>query len=252
MKHQAAVLGRRPDPAPLAAGRRVHRRPVPRGGGPRARRRRARPGRHRRRRGREGAGPVRGRDDARAVPGGRARRRRKAAAAGAHGGLGGRRDRDRRRPAWSRPGWHRRVLAVAFEKQSESNAMWALSITPPFSMPVLAGAGGYFAPHIRVLYPAQRRARAHRRDGRGQGPAQRQPATRTRTCSRATSRWSRCGPPPCSGIRSATTRPARPPTARARWSSGTRRRPGPAAGPSPGSGLPRCGPSRPCSPARTT
>jgi acetyl-CoA C-acetyltransferase len=46
-------------------------------------------------------------------------------------------------------GIHRRVLAVAFEKQSESNAMWALSITPPFSMPVLAGAGGYFAPHIR-------------------------------------------------------------------------------------------------------
>jgi acetyl-CoA C-acetyltransferase len=45
---------------------------------------------------------------------------------------------------------HRRVLAVAFEKQSESNAMWALSISPPFSMPVLAGAGGYFAPHIRA------------------------------------------------------------------------------------------------------
>ena len=42
------------------------------------------------------------------------------------------------------------MLAVAFEKQSESNAMWALSITPPFSMPVLAGAGGYFAPHIRA------------------------------------------------------------------------------------------------------
>jgi len=47
-------------------------------------------------------------------------------------------------------GLHRRVLAVAFEKQSESNAMWALSIMPPFSMPVLAGAGGYFAPHIRA------------------------------------------------------------------------------------------------------
>jgi acetyl-CoA C-acetyltransferase len=47
-------------------------------------------------------------------------------------------------------GRHRRVLAVAFEKQSESNAMWALSIMPPFSMPVLAGAGGYFAPHIRA------------------------------------------------------------------------------------------------------
>jgi acetyl-CoA C-acetyltransferase len=47
-------------------------------------------------------------------------------------------------------GVHRRVLAVAFEKQSESNAMWALSIMPPFSMPLLAGAGGYFAPHIRA------------------------------------------------------------------------------------------------------
>jgi acetyl-CoA C-acetyltransferase len=46
-------------------------------------------------------------------------------------------------------GVHRRVLAVAFEKQSESNAMWALSIPVPFSMPVVAGAGGYFAPHIR-------------------------------------------------------------------------------------------------------
>ncbi|MGI5128137.1 thiolase domain-containing protein [Pseudonocardia sp. CA-107938] len=46
-------------------------------------------------------------------------------------------------------GVHRRVLAVAFEKQSESNAMWALSIVPPFSMPVGAGAGGYFAPHVR-------------------------------------------------------------------------------------------------------
>jgi acetyl-CoA C-acetyltransferase len=46
-------------------------------------------------------------------------------------------------------GVHRRVLAVAFEKQSESNAMWALSIHPPFSVPVGAGAGGYFAPHVR-------------------------------------------------------------------------------------------------------
>jgi acetyl-CoA C-acetyltransferase len=46
-------------------------------------------------------------------------------------------------------GVHSRVLAVAFEKQSESNAMWALSIPVPFNMPVVAGAGGYFAPHIR-------------------------------------------------------------------------------------------------------
>jgi acetyl-CoA C-acetyltransferase len=46
-------------------------------------------------------------------------------------------------------GVHDRVLAVAWEKQSESNAMWALSIPIPFNMPVGAGAGGYFAPHVR-------------------------------------------------------------------------------------------------------
>jgi acetyl-CoA C-acetyltransferase len=46
-------------------------------------------------------------------------------------------------------GLHERVLTVAFEKQSESNAMWALSVPVPFVMPVHAGAGGYFAPHVR-------------------------------------------------------------------------------------------------------
>ncbi|MCM6772900.1 thiolase domain-containing protein [Nocardia sp. CDC159] len=47
-------------------------------------------------------------------------------------------------------GMHRRVLAVAWEKQSESNAMWALSNPVPFTKPVGAGAGGYFAPHVRA------------------------------------------------------------------------------------------------------
>jgi acetyl-CoA C-acetyltransferase len=46
-------------------------------------------------------------------------------------------------------GVHERVLTLAWEKQSESNAMWALSIPVPFIMPVHAGAGGYFAPHVR-------------------------------------------------------------------------------------------------------
>jgi acetyl-CoA C-acetyltransferase len=46
-------------------------------------------------------------------------------------------------------GIHERVLTVAYEKQSESNAMWALSIKIPFSATVVAGAGGYFAPLIR-------------------------------------------------------------------------------------------------------
>ncbi|HTO69211.1 MAG TPA: thiolase domain-containing protein [Myxococcota bacterium] len=43
-----------------------------------------------------------------------------------------------------------RVLCVAFEKQSESNAMWALTVSTPFSVAVVAGAGGYFAPLIRA------------------------------------------------------------------------------------------------------
>ncbi|HAM01416.1 MAG TPA: thiolase domain-containing protein [Acidimicrobiaceae bacterium] len=47
-------------------------------------------------------------------------------------------------------GVHRRVLTVAFEKQSDSDAMWALSVPQPFSAPLLAGAGGYFAPIIRA------------------------------------------------------------------------------------------------------
>jgi len=47
-------------------------------------------------------------------------------------------------------GKYRRVLALSWEKQSESNAMWALSINVPFTKPVGAGAGGYFAPHIRA------------------------------------------------------------------------------------------------------
>jgi acetyl-CoA C-acetyltransferase len=46
-------------------------------------------------------------------------------------------------------GVHKRVLTVAYEKQSESNAMWALSIKIPFRAAVVAGAGGYFAPLIR-------------------------------------------------------------------------------------------------------
>jgi acetyl-CoA C-acetyltransferase len=46
-------------------------------------------------------------------------------------------------------GVHKRVLTVAYQKQSESNAMWALSVPVPFNMPVHAGAGGYFAPHVR-------------------------------------------------------------------------------------------------------
>ncbi len=47
-------------------------------------------------------------------------------------------------------GIHERVLTVGFEKQSESNATWGLSVAMPFQAPLVAGAGGYFAPLIRA------------------------------------------------------------------------------------------------------
>ena len=47
-------------------------------------------------------------------------------------------------------GIHERVLTVAFEKQSEGDAMWALAMKIPFQPPLTAGAGGYFAPHVRA------------------------------------------------------------------------------------------------------
>lgn len=46
-------------------------------------------------------------------------------------------------------GAFKRILTVSYEKQSESNAMWALSNPQPFSPHLNAGAGGYFAPIIR-------------------------------------------------------------------------------------------------------
>lgn len=47
-------------------------------------------------------------------------------------------------------GIHKRVLTVAFEKQSEGDTMWTLSMKIPFQPPVVAGAGGYFAPFVRA------------------------------------------------------------------------------------------------------
>ncbi len=46
-------------------------------------------------------------------------------------------------------GIYDRVLTVAYEKQSESNAMWGLTISAPFGVSVVAGAGGFFAPLVR-------------------------------------------------------------------------------------------------------
>jgi acetyl-CoA C-acetyltransferase len=46
-------------------------------------------------------------------------------------------------------GIHEKVLVVGWQKQSESQATWALSPVIPFQPALMAGAGGFFAPHIR-------------------------------------------------------------------------------------------------------
>src|SRR5262249_5616256 len=79
-------------------------------------------------------------------------------------------------------GLYERVLTVAFEKQSEGNAMWALSPTLPFTPPlvrarVVGGGGGFAArygraysartggpPHIGPLTAASARANAGRNE----------------------------------------------------------------------------------------
>jgi len=53
-----------------------------------------------------------------------------------------------------------RVVAVAFEKQSEGDTTWTLSPNMPFSTPLVAGAGGYFAPYVRA-YIARSGAPSH-------------------------------------------------------------------------------------------
>ena len=171
---------------------------------------------------------VRGRDDARAVPGGRARRRWQAAAAGAHRRLGGR--------------GYRHVAASLVQAGRTAGCSRSRSRSSPSPTP--CGRCRSCRRSACRCWPARaatsRRTSASyiRRSG-APGTSARwsrsrtgatAPAIRTRTSSSRTSRWSRCRPPPCCGTRSATTRPARPPTARARF-IGDQAAAGPASGP---------------------
>ena len=70
-------------------------------------------------------------------------------------------------------GVHERVLTVAYEKQSESNATWGLSVPMPFAAPLVAGAGGYFAPLIRAYMYRSGAPAPHRPPRRGEGPPRR-------------------------------------------------------------------------------
>ena len=116
------------------------------------------------------------------------------------------------------------------------------------------GAGGAFAPFIRGLHPPQRRARAHRVEGRGQGPAERAEEPVRPPEDRGHLDREGEGVPDDVGARSATSSRARRPTARARSCSPTRqaaRPPPPTAGRRRGSSARRRGASRRASRAAT-
>jgi hypothetical protein len=127
--------------------------------------------RHRRRRHRQGPRLLRGRHDAGAVPGRRARLHRQADVPGAHRRFGGRLHRHRRQPA-IQAGIHERVLTVAFEKQSESEAMWALSLPIPFSRRCTP-APAATSPRTSAATSAGPRPRPRRHAGGAEGPPER-------------------------------------------------------------------------------
>ena len=128
--------------------------------------------RHRRGRGRQGARLLRGRHDARAVHGRRGRRHRQAADPGAHRRLGRRVDGRRGR----QPGAVRQVQARAGDGVGEAVGVECHVGVEHSGAVHQAGRRGrrrLLRAARAVLHPPFRRADAHRRDGRGQGPAQR-------------------------------------------------------------------------------
>ena len=143
-------------------------------------------------------------------------------------------------------GVHERVLTVAFEKQSESNATWGLSVPMPFAAPLVAGAGGFFAPLIRAyMY----RSGAPRYIGHLVAVKDRLAALRNPKAHLHIPDidLKMVGSRSCSGIRCATSTCARAPTGRWRWCSAARRSPTPRPVRSRGSTAWRCAVSRRCS-----
>ena len=147
-------------------------------------------------------------------------------------------------------GVHQRVLTVAYEKQSESNAMWALSIRVPFQQGVVAGAGGYFAPLIRAYIRRSNAPDDIGHPGGAQGPAERAQES-LRAPQHAGITFEQIENRRCCGIRSATSRPVRPRTAPARWCWRAQPPPGARRASPPGCTPPRCARSPPCSRAGT-
>ena len=137
---------RRPDPPQVPPPRRLLRRAGPGGRVPGPRGRPHDDGRHRRRRPRQGPRPVRGRDEARALPVRRARRGGQADVPGPHRRLGRRHHGHRRRLATSRPASTRRC----WPSPSRSSPRATPSSPSAAGKGASLGAGGAFAPFIRA------------------------------------------------------------------------------------------------------
>ena len=156
-----------------AAGR-VDERPGARGDRSRAGRLGFDVRRYRRGGGRQGARLLRGRDDARVVHGRRRRRHRQAADSGAHRRVGRRIDRRGR----GQPGAVRKVPPSAGDGVGEAvriECHVGVEHSGAVHQTGRRGRGRLLRSARSGLHPPFRRAYAHRRDGRGQGPAQRQP-----------------------------------------------------------------------------
>ena len=128
--------------------------------------------RHRRRGGRQGARHVRGRHDARAVPGAGPRRGGEADVPGPHGRVG--RGLDRHRGLAPRRRGHPRAGADRGLREAERLRRHVGALGAPALLGAAAGRGRrLLRPHHPGLHAPVGRARPHRHDGGGQGPAAR-------------------------------------------------------------------------------
>ncbi len=88
-------------------------------------------------------------------------------------------------------GKYRRVLAMAWEKQSESNAMWALSIPVPFTKPVAPARAATSHRTCGLTSGARARRTTSARWSRSRIGSTGGRRIRWRICTNPTSRWRR-------------------------------------------------------------
>ena len=151
-------------------------------------------------------------------------------------------------------GMHERVLTVACREAVGVQRHVGAVDPDPVQHAAASRAPAATSPRTSAPTSGARGARPHRHPGGGEGPPQRAeeplraPARARHHLRHGQGVADAVGPDPL------LARPARPPTAPARWCSATRRPPSGAPPPAhrrPGSTAPPCAPSRPCPPGAT-